>query len=386
MTDSLDQLLATFRERLYLPDPMPLHGMLAALVANRLPGDPVWLLLVGPPSCGKTELLNTLDHLPGIWRFDVATEAGLMTAGRDGTLGGVLGEITADGGMGILVVKDLSTILAEGANRRAALFADLRRIYDGEWERRVGKAGGTTLRFEGHVGLLGATTDAIDQLANEIGELGPRMLFLRMPDTDTDEQLQAVSRNVGHQRDVRATLADTVANFVATLNFTAPSIEPSTDRPELRALAQWATWAHSPVSRNRWGDHEIEYVPRPEIGGRLLASLLQLHAGARLIGLDETTTTELIRTIALDVIPSMRARVLDYLSARPGLRPTTRTVADAVGLPTPITSRACEDLAALGIVERSAEAQGGEHHWSLTATARTVADRAQLVPEQEAGV
>jgi hypothetical protein len=173
-------------------------------------------------------------------------------------------------------------------------------------------------------------------------------------------------------------VADTVATFAATLDFTNAPTALVTDQPELRALAQWATWARSPVSRNRWGDHEIEYVPRPEVGGRLLASLLQLQAGAHLIGLREHTTTCLVNKLALDVIPAMRSRALTHLLDQPELRPTTRTIADTVGLPTAITGRTCEDLAALGIVERSSDTGGGEHHWTLTETALHLARRAQL--------
>ncbi|MGH9014568.1 MAG: hypothetical protein ACRDZ1_11610 [Acidimicrobiia bacterium] len=377
---TLDELVETFRRYLYLPDTLPLCVVLAAVAANRLPGDPVWLLLVGPPSSGKTELLNTLDDLERVWRLDVATEAGLMTTGRDGALGGVLGEIMeTDDREGIVVVKDLSTVLAEGPTRRAGLFADLRRIYDGEWERALGKHGGTQLRFEGKVGLLGAATDAIDRLTDEIGDLGPRMLLFRMPDVDADAQLRAAGRNVGHQADMRAVLADAVERFLAGLDFGEWPITDDPDIPDLRALASWAAWCRSAVVRDRWGEHQIEHVPRPEPGARLYAGLLQLTAGAITIRLDDMTVDTLVRQVALDSIPAMRRRLTDELLAQLGRSPTTRTLGDKVGLPTRVVGRVCEDLAALGVLERSAEAEHGEHHWSVSDEARSLARRAGLL-------
>src|SRR5262249_46665732 len=59
LADTID----TFRRHLHLPDPRPLLVLLGALAANHLEGDPVWLLLVGPPSGGKTRLLESLFPL-----------------------------------------------------------------------------------------------------------------------------------------------------------------------------------------------------------------------------------------------------------------------------------------------------------------------------------
>jgi hypothetical protein len=375
---TLDELVAQVQSRLYLPDPMPLYVVLAAVAANQLPGDPLWLLLVGPPSSGKTELLNPLDGLPGFYRPDDFTVAGLLTKGRERSLGGVLGRIDAAGGVGILVVKDFSTVLAQGPAHRAGMFSVLRRLYDGEVERALGTDGGTQLHFEGKVGLLGASTDAIDQLSDEIGDLGPRMLLYRMPDIDEDAAMRAAARNTGHQKTMRTDLAAAVKPFLRNLDVSVWPLEPEPDVPELRALAQWAVWCRSPVLRDRWG--EIEHVPRREAGMRVYTNLLQLTAGAFTIGLDDITAERLVSQVALDSIPAMRRCVLDAVTT--GSTPTTRTLADAVGLPTSVVGRVCEDLAALGILDRSAQVTGHEHHWSMSDAARTLIAAAGLTPTE----
>jgi hypothetical protein len=168
----------------------------------------VWVLFVGPPSSGKTELLNPLDDLPGFYRPDDLTVPGLLTAGPSGTLGGVLGRVHANGGIGILVIKDFSTVLAQGQTGRVATFSILRRVYDGEVERDLGSRHGIQLRFEGKVGLLGAVTDAIDEANDEIGDLGPRMLLYWMPDIDKYLAMSTVGQNAGHQLEIRTQLAD----------------------------------------------------------------------------------------------------------------------------------------------------------------------------------
>ena len=48
-------LRATLAPYLQLDDPWVVDVALATVVANTLDGDPLWLLLVSPPSSGKTE-------------------------------------------------------------------------------------------------------------------------------------------------------------------------------------------------------------------------------------------------------------------------------------------------------------------------------------------
>ena len=71
-------LLAThdmFRRWLHLPDTGALDAVLGAVAANRIEGDPVWLLLVGPPGGGKSEILNAISDLEDAHPAGTLTEA-----------------------------------------------------------------------------------------------------------------------------------------------------------------------------------------------------------------------------------------------------------------------------------------------------------------------
>ena len=74
---TLGDVVATFSRWLHLPDPSPLYAVLGTVAANRLDGDPVWLLLVGPPGGGKTELLTALSACPTSTPAATLTEAAL---------------------------------------------------------------------------------------------------------------------------------------------------------------------------------------------------------------------------------------------------------------------------------------------------------------------
>ena len=61
-----DNLITVFEKWLILKDHTPIYAMLGAIAANLLPGDPVWLGLIAPPSSAKTELLNSISGLPHV--------------------------------------------------------------------------------------------------------------------------------------------------------------------------------------------------------------------------------------------------------------------------------------------------------------------------------
>src|SRR5262249_42729990 len=122
-SQALDDLLTVFKYWLYMMDTGALEIVLATYAANRLPGDPVWLMLVGPPSSGKGEILNALSPLPAIFHAATISEAALLSgtskkSRTKGSKGGLLKEI---GKFGILVLKDFTSVLSMNRDSRATL-------------------------------------------------------------------------------------------------------------------------------------------------------------------------------------------------------------------------------------------------------------------------
>ena len=105
---------AVFQETLHMPDLGALHVVLASVVANRMAGMPVWLLLIGPPASAKTETVETLADLADVFTLSTTTKAGLLTGSTEqGGTGGVLLE---GGERFVLVIKDFTTICSEHAS------------------------------------------------------------------------------------------------------------------------------------------------------------------------------------------------------------------------------------------------------------------------------
>ena len=116
-----------FREKLdqyLLPvDPMAIDIVLSTAIANYLPGDPVWLLLIGPSGGGKTELLNLFKDSDDTISISRLTENTLLSGSLDVPSGHDL--LDAVKGK-ILIIKDLSPILELGSDAKKQILSTLR--------------------------------------------------------------------------------------------------------------------------------------------------------------------------------------------------------------------------------------------------------------------
>lgn len=369
----LADIVAAFREAFFLPDPGIVYVTLAAVVANRLPGDPLWLVLVGPPSSGKSEVLATISGLSEVHRVSSFTEAGLLSGspGKKGT-GGLLMAISE---FGLLVFSDLGTVLSEHSSSRSRLFALLREVYDGELTRQLGTERGHRFHWRGKVGLIGAATEAID--AVDVGLMGERLVYYRLPALSVeDEQATGLFAldNSGRQAAIRAHLRHIVLSFFAELripNEVAPL--SGEEQQRLIDLATLGTRARSSVVRHGHS-REIELVPQPERTPRFVAQLGQLHSAFRLLGVENDESWRLLSQVSLDGMHSGRRTVLEVLAGC-SLDVTTSIITARSHLPRTTARRFLEELCAVGLVELTGDSP---ETWCLAEWASQIWDRLGL--------
>ena len=111
---------------------------IAAAASERLPGDSLWLLIVAGPGGAKTETVQSLVGAGAHVTSTIASEGALLSATprrerNKKATGGLLRKI---GDRGVLVIKDVTSVLSADRNTRASVLAAIREIYDGRWEPR----------------------------------------------------------------------------------------------------------------------------------------------------------------------------------------------------------------------------------------------------------
>jgi hypothetical protein len=362
---ALADVVAVFRKHLHVPDPIVLYVVLATVIANRITeGDPVWIVIVGGSSRGKTEILIALSGYEGIRIVGSLTAPALLsgTSRKEraaNAKGGILREI---GARGVLVVKDLGAILAMQRDSRVEVLQGLRETFDGRYTRDVGIDGGTTLVWEGHAGLIGAATSALDRAHAVLSALGERWLTVRVVDGGEEEMAKIALRRPDTAA-MRVELRQVVHSFLNAI--TDAGMRAPTDDEEalLVALASLVCLARSPVERDGYS-REIVLVHEPEGPTRLVRQLHKLLVALELMHLNEDEICDVITRSALDSIPSPRRESLLHLLDVG--EQTTAQVATTLGLPTRTAERALEELTAHTLLTRrkKGDAETAPNLWS----------------------
>lgn len=360
------QIASEAQDYLYLPDPSPLYIVLAALAANIIQGQPVWLMLIGPSSCGKGEILNSLMGIPRVARAEsISGEAALISGvnkkdrERKAT-GGLLREI---GDRGALIMEDFtSSVEGMGYEKKNELLNAFRQIYNGSWSRAVGSGGGKReeLGWVGKLAFLAGGTHYIDQLHGANASLGERWLYYRFA-MDGDDGYGAARKainNTNPQKNRKA-LQELIRSFFDMSNLDWDQEE---ERRELTGMeyhrlidiATVVSRIRSSTIRDRYTrEHEIvDVVQKSELPARLAAELGQLYLGLERIEVNESERWKLIYKVATDSAPRIRMLIVETVMAMNGTGTGMGYLQKATGCSLNAVKRAIEDLEVHTVLEQ----------------------------------
>jgi len=337
-----------------------LDAALAAAAVNQIDGDPVWLLIVSGSGNTKTETVQALAGDGAHITSTITSEGALLSAtprkdtGSNAT-GGLLRKI---GNSGVLVIKDVTSILSMNRDTRAQVLAALREVYDGRWERNVGVDGGRTLTWEGRLVLIGAVTTAWDRHHAVIAAMGDRFALIRS-DSSTGRRSagRQALRNVGDELEMRAELSAAVGGVLAS-TVDVGRLDEDTEGALLDA-ADLVTLARTAVSRDYQGN--VEEAEMPEAPTRFAKMLAQLVRGGLAIGQDKAEAVRVALRVARDSMPPLRLDALTDVMDHPGASLTD--VIARLDKPRRTVDRTLQELHLLGLLHQDRPEQPGGGAW-----------------------
>lgn len=357
-----------------------LDVVLSVAASEQLTGDPAWLLVVSGPGAAKTETVAPLAGAGAFVTSTITSEGALLsgTATRERTKNATGGLLRKIGDHGILVIKDVTSILSMNRDARGGVLAALREVYDGLWERNLGVDGGQSLRWTGRLVVIGAVTTAWDKAHGVVSSMGDRFILVRLDSTTgrIGAGRQAI-RNTGDEATMRAELSDAVAGLLGTVDPAAPVGVTEDEAEVLLQLADVATRARTAVERDYRGD--VIDAHAPEMPTRFAKQLTQVVRGALALGMGGDHALGLAQRCAADSLPPLRLAVLLDLLDHP--YSTTHAVRKRLDRPRATVDRELQALHMIGLLtvdEVESQWSGGHGmawHYSLAPETNTEAVR-----------
>jgi hypothetical protein len=347
-------------------DLQALDCTLCAAAAERLDGDPPWILLVGGSGAAKTETIMPLTGAGAHVVSTISGEGALLSAtGRreraKNATGGLLKSI---GERGLLVIKDVTSILGMNRDARAAVLAALREIYDGQWSRTVGTDGGQTIGWKGRLVIIGGVTTAWDSHHQVVATMGDRFLLVRLSSNDGELRRAATRqamRNVDSETTMRTELRAAVGGLLNSVERSQRITLTDEEVESLISTADLVTRARTAVERDFHGNPESAHAL--EMPTRFGKQLVQIVRGGIAIGMDRPAALRCARRCAADSFPPLRLRVLLDVAAQPG-GSTTADVVKRLQVPRNTVDRVLKELQLLQMLDMT-EIENPGGRWPL---------------------
>lgn len=353
----LQEVLSAFNKWLYLPDPGIVYAALGCACGNLYPGDPLWGMIIGGPSQGKTEVIIALTGLEFVRSTSTITLSGLLSGvpqkdRKKFATGGLLAEL---GSFGLLAVKDFTSILSQRTEVRGEVLGALRECFDGHWVRDVGSDGGKKLEWRGKLGMIAGSTSAIDGYSAVNEAMGPRFIYWRLPSSDEveleTEQATRALEMAGQEEAMREELRTVVRGLFASLPDPLPSFARIPEEHQrMIAMTTLTARCRSAVTRDP-RDRTITNIGSPESPARLVKELDALRQGMLAIGVPPNLVWGILAKICLDCISDLRRQVLEALEGQSEALKNTQ-VSERIEVPSTTCERALEELHAHRVVAR----------------------------------
>jgi hypothetical protein len=328
--------------------------LVAIALSVKFDGDPIWLMIIGGSSSGKSELIGTLSKIK--WNTEISTMTeNTFLSGMKASSGQETSLLLKIGRRGLLTFKDYTTILSMRAEKKDLIVSQMREIFDGHLTKQTGNGG--SLRWpisgKGKINCILAVTPSIYTKEGESAGMGRRALYFVMPAQDEREMCRRQRANANTIDDKREMLQVKFKEYCDYMDKVKPNELPMIDdafAEELLDLSIFVTQARTPVERDYQGKlklvHEKEKATRMYGQIEVLARTLQWINGGEL----KPQHKKLLFKMALDGIPIQRRKAIDIMARY--TRVKTSSAAAFVNMPSDWMLYQIEEINWLMVVDR----------------------------------
>ena len=343
-----------------------------------LKSDPVWTVIIGPSSGGKSEMVNTLITSKYVHPISTITANTLisgakLSGGKPASLLHNLSKGTDMEQSGILVFKDFTSLLSEQEVTQKLIMAQLREIYDGRYDKEFGT--GHAIHWEGKVTVIAAATHKMHEMRQQYAAMGERFMMYELNQPNAKE---ASAKGMSNQEDgIMAQARDRLAEIMKV--YLNETIEIPKELPKISVelknkvidLAEMTTRVRSDVKRDwRSMNKDIIHVYPPEMPIRFASGLQNIARALMVLHWNETGELilpekyeKILFKYSLDSIPPNRRKAMQELSKYTVLE--TKGLGLKLNRPSSSLRRDVEDLVALEVADREPGAGSQGDRWKI---------------------
>lgn len=363
---TLEDVKQEVQKYVYMEDTTMIDASLAVILANRMRlGSPVWLVIIGASSGGKSQILKPLALSDGKYmhRIDDVTENTFLSGAKlgDGKTASLLHRI---GSEGMLVVSDLTVIFSRNVESRNAILSQFRMLYDGEMTKSVGNSE-EPIRWKGHLGILAGSTPTIYRHLEEVADMGERFMYWRMHEYDEKKASELAMRRTVHGDTLDRIMAETYDTYVREV--VGSSVKPHLTETEITQIIDIAILAEKmrAVVRVDKFSKQIEHIPCPAFPMRTALQLRHIAEALSIMygGALGEQGMQTIRWLGWSLANEEKRKCLQILAGQQEAV-STQAVADVLGLDTTSTRNILQSLASVQLLTRSGETSG--HTWEFS--------------------
>lgn len=361
---TLKELKEEIQQYQYMEDTSIIDASIASILANRLKlGDPVWFLIIGASSGGKSQILRpvAIGDNRFIHRIDDITENTFLSGAK--TKEGEVSLLKRIGSHGIISISDFTVIMSKSKESRATILSQLRMVYDGEMTKQSGNQT-EPITWAGYMGMIAGSTPSIYAHFEEVSDMGERFIYYRMKEINEEKATRlALSRDLfGKELDEK--LALLYGEYIREVMNTVKKEDITLPQNVQERIIEVSLFAER-VRTNAHKDWKgtVNRIPVPALPMRIALQITAIAKGLGAMKFYETGKVDfteedlsIIDWIGYSLANEENRACLKVIASIPfDLSLTTTTIADRIGLDSTIVRIVLQNLSAVGILSRNGD-------------------------------
>jgi len=354
---SWEELISIYRKELYLTpgNEAAIALCLAVTISPYLPGEPIWLFLIGPPSSGKTTIIEAFGTSNLYCESQSQLHSKMLVSGwksADGKDASFLPKLKKR----TLLIKDYTTVVSMDHRAQEELYGILRDAFDGTFKKQYGNRlvrAFTDIKF----GMIAGVTRVIH--GDSRSSLGERFLKIEYLEEDEFNETHHIHAAMDsyHRKEERGKLLErTTLGYIDNLITNVPSSDalpevPKEFRDKIVKLALLVSHLRAQVDRR--GDDSLLYRPGKEIASRVSVQMTKITQCLMLVLNKQQPDEEIyrvLRKLSLDSCVPFNVEFTRILYDN--ITGISRSdLVTALQLPQTNVHRICNDLLQLGIIQ-----------------------------------